>query len=237
MDEAVRALLVRAEGDTASAERREDLCRSLATSFREAGDLLWVGGNILGPDRVSGSSPFGFGNDAAVGLATAIQIAGELMAGAVTLLKQANLYGAAALIRQLVEVEYLAWAFAEDRKLASVWLRSTRAERLKFWQPRDLRRRSGGRFRSADYARHCERGGHPTPEAMALLPDHSRRDSVTWWWLDLALHGVSTWDYVSAAAGEFGWTEQVDAVAGRHDLSKMVEDWRRNEPLMELVER
>lgn len=236
-DEAIRALIVRAEGDTASAACREDVCRSLATSFREAGDLLWVGGNILGPDRVTRSSPFGFGNDAAVGLATVIQIAGELTAGAVTLLEQANLYGAAALIRQLVEVEYLAWAFAEDRELASVWLRSTREERLKFWQPRDLRRRSGGRFRSADYARHCDRGGHPTPEAMALLPDHGRHESVTWWWLDLALHGVSTWDYVNVGACEFGWTQQVDAVAGRHGLSKTVEDWRRNEPLMELVKR
>lgn len=232
-----RALLLRAEEDAASSQRREALCCSLATTFGETGELLWVGGSLLGPDRVTKASPFGFGHDGAVGLATVIQIAGELTAGAVALLQRANLYGAAALIRQLVEIEYLAWAFAEDHEQAKAWLRSTREERLKFWQPRDLRRRSGGRFRSSDYASHCERGGHPTPEAMRLLPDHRRRDSVVWWWLDLALHGVSTWEYITVAAREFGWSEQVVPVADRNGLTGAIEEWRRSEPLLALVVR
>lgn len=231
----VRALLTRAEEDTASAQRREALCRSLATAFRETGELLWVGGNLLGPDRVTKTSPFGFGHDGAVGLATVIQIAGELTAGAAALLERANLYAAAALVRQLVEIEYLAWAFAEDHEQAEGWLRSTREERLQLWQPRDLRRRSQGRFRSSDYASHCERGGHPTPEATRLLPDHSQRDSVIWWWLDLALHGVSTWEYGTVAAREFGWSEHVVPVADRHGLTGAIEEWRRSEPLLALV--
>lgn len=228
-------MLSEAENDTAAAKCRVELCRALAEAFREAGDLLWVGGNLLGPDRVSKSSPFDFGSDAAVGLATVIQIAGELISGAVVLLEQENIYAAAALIRQLVEIEYLTWAFAEDHQQAEAWLRSSRDERLKFWQPRDLRTRSAGRFRSADYAHHCERGGHPTPEAMALLPDHSRRDSAMLWWFDLAIHSASTWDYVNAAATEFGWSDQVDPIASRRGLAASIKSWRQREPLMHLL--
>jgi len=157
------------------------------------------------------------------------------MSGAVASLEQENLYAAAALIRQLVEIEYLTWAFAEDHEQAKAWLRSTRDERLRFWQPRDLRRRSGGRFRSADYARHCERGGHPTPEAMALLPDHSRRDLAILWWFDLATHGASTWDYLNTAAAEFGRSHEVDPMASRHDLARSIKEWRQSEPLLELL--
>jgi hypothetical protein len=56
---------------------------------------------MLGTDQRDGQSPFGFGTDAVVGLAVVVQIAGELISGAVALLAQDNLYGAAALLRQL----------------------------------------------------------------------------------------------------------------------------------------
>lgn len=232
----LNAVLTRAIDDDAAAARREALCRSLGSVLSKTGDVLWVGGYLLGPDRAAGSSPFGFGNDATVGLATVIQIAGQLIDGAIALLDRTNVYGAAALIRQLVEAEYLAWAFAEDEEQARTWLRATREERLKFWQPRDLRRRSGGRFRSTDYASHCERGGHPTPAAMRLLPDHGERDSVIWWWVDLALHGVSTWKYVTAELHNIGWAEQLEHdIAGLKGLASEVEQWRRHEPLMALI--
>jgi hypothetical protein len=100
---------------------REHTCRGLAGTFREAGKLLWVIGYFVGADRVEGASPFGFGSDKSVGLALVIQIGGELLDGAVTLLSDDNLYGAASLLRQLVEIEYLAWAFAEDDEQAMEW--------------------------------------------------------------------------------------------------------------------
>jgi hypothetical protein len=225
------------ENDRASAERRIALCRALGEAFRERGDFLWIKGNLLGPDRALKASPFDFGDDADVGLATVTQIAGELTMGAVALLEQGNLYAAAALIRQLVEIEYLAWAFAEDQEQAKEWLRSTREERLRFWQPRDLRQRSHGRFRSADYATHCERGGHPTPQAMALLPDHSGRDLPMLWWLDLAIHAASTWDYLTDAAPELGRSEQFDPTSDRHSLAQTIQDWRDAEPLLLFIRR
>jgi hypothetical protein len=132
-----------------------------------------LGSWLFGGDRRAGSSPFDFGSDATAGLAAVAQTAGELSAGAILLLDSGNLYGAAALIRQLVDVEYLAWAFAEEQDEAA-WLRSTKEERRNMWQPIKLRKRSGDRFRQKDYGYHCGMGGHPTPQVgpktPALLP-------------------------------------------------------------------
>jgi len=146
--------------DQASRAVRAELCRLLGPAFDSAGRSLWVLGSIVGVDRVEGRSPFGFGSDAAVGVAVLAQIAGQLMSGSVRLLDDDNLYGALALVRQLVEVEYLAWAFAEDQEESESWLRSTKDERFGRWQPRHLRERSQGRFRGKDYGYHCELGGH-----------------------------------------------------------------------------
>src|SRR4051812_19922762 len=107
-----------------SIQGRSLLVSALGPGFLEFGRFLWVGGYMIGGDRVVGRSPFGFGSDTVVGLAIVAQIAGELAAGAALLLEAGNDYSAAALIRQLVEVEYLAWAFAEDEGEAAEWLRS-----------------------------------------------------------------------------------------------------------------
>jgi hypothetical protein len=101
----VRNPLSEAERAARSAAAREHLCSTLAAEFRKAGLLLWSSGYVVEADRVEGRSPFGFGSDATVGLATVAQIAGELIAGAVLALEHQNVYSAAALARQLVEVE------------------------------------------------------------------------------------------------------------------------------------
>jgi hypothetical protein len=105
--------------DDDAAESRRQVCLTVATTLANAGDSLWVGGSIIGGDRVSGVSPFRFGSDAVVGLATVTQIGGELCSGTISLLDLDNRYAAMALLRQLVEVEYLAWAFAEDNEEAA----------------------------------------------------------------------------------------------------------------------
>jgi hypothetical protein len=147
---------------------------------------------IIGPDRVSGDSPFRFGDDRAVGVATVAQIGGELATGAVDLLNATNRYAACALVRQLVEVEYLATAFAEEHEIAAVWLRADRDERLKFWSPARLRQRAKGRFLNADYWNHCELGGHPATAGMRLLPGHEGMH-MAYLWTDLAGHLAGIW--------------------------------------------
>jgi hypothetical protein len=219
------------QDDEDSLRARSLLVSALGPGFREFGKFLWVGGYMIGGDRVSGQSPFGFGSDTVVGLAIVAQTAGELSAGADLLLETRNNYGAAALLRQLVEVEYLAWACAEDEDEAAEWLRSSRGERMQRWQPRHMRDRSADRFRAKDYALHCDLGGHPTREGARLLPDHTPQPA----WLlpfELGSHGASIYDYLSSAAVRVGYTlatERPEFVR----LGAAVSAWRSTDRLRE----
>jgi len=220
--------------DPDAADSRRQVCVALATTLAKAGDSLWVVGSIFGSDRVSGASPFQFGSDAVVGLATVTQIGGELCSGIISLLDLDNRYAAMALLRQLVEVEYLAWAFAEDNEEAANWLRSDKEARRRMWQPRHLRERSGDRFRGKDYQMHCELGGHPTPEGRPLLPDHERMSSF-WWWYELAVHGVSVWEYVTAASALADYSTHTDSAARKSGLDLKIKRWRETDRLKDIT--
>jgi hypothetical protein len=211
---------------------RTELCEALATAFTKVGKYLWMGGSIIGPDRVEGTSPFGFGSDATVGLGTVVQIAGELSRGVVGLLEQGNRYAAAALLRQLVEVEYLTWAFAEDENEAMRWLRSSREERLKLWQPARIRKRADGRFRGVDYALHCEAGGHPTPEGNRLLPSTDDSEPDFFAWNELMFHGLSVWDYTIEAADRIGYGDEIRALPEAESLKAKREKRQAEDPLV-----
>jgi hypothetical protein len=146
-----------------------------------------------------------------------------------------------ALVRQLVEVEYLAWAFSSGSSEAETWLRSSRQERLDMWQPRHLRGRSGSQFRGKDYSLHCERGGHPTPDARYLLPDHSIRLSANAILVEIAMHGVSCWDYFAGAIVELDHAEwYADNVSKREPVQKFHEarsKWTEVERFPELARK
>jgi hypothetical protein len=83
----IQQLIATAERDESAVAARQQLCHVLASVFRRMGLQLWVGGYLIGSDRPSGRSLFGFGSDATVGIATVVQIAGELTAGAVLALE------------------------------------------------------------------------------------------------------------------------------------------------------
>lgn len=171
---------------------------ALTDVLQRAGDQLHVGGFLIGPDRAAGTSAWGNGDDALVGLARLCQTAAALVAGATSLLAAGNGYAASALNRQLVEVEYLAWAFGEDEEEARSWLRSSKQERLQRWQPRHLRERSAGRFRGSDYGEHCEYGGHPTPDGCRTLltADDVQLEILLY---EVLHHGWSAWQYLLLA--------------------------------------
>ncbi|MDT0263407.1 hypothetical protein [Jatrophihabitans lederbergiae] len=159
----------------------------------------------------------------------------ELLGGVAVLLPLGNRYAALALIRQLVEVEYLAWAFVEDEPEAANWLRSTPQERRRRWQPGQLRARSAGRFRGTDYGRHCEMGGHPTPDARRALPDHVDRFPVGLCWYEAATHGVSIWEYVKAAAEKLGYGDVIEGLSSATSLDPAVATWRASDRLHALL--
>lgn len=196
----VRPKLAQLFADPEADRARTAVCEALARALTSLGQLLWVTGWLIGEDRVARPSPVGFGSDGLVGLATVAQTGGELGAGTVMLLSAGNRYAASALLRQIVEVDYLAWAFADDHKTAAEWLHADRETRRRFWTPAELRKRSGGRFLASDYWHHCDLGGHPTPEAMLLLPDHQRRVESAFLWVELASHLHHVWDGVTRAA-------------------------------------
>ncbi len=186
--------------DEAANAKRVEMCEAVATGLVRMGQVLWVQGSLIGPHRVSGESPHGFGDDRVVGIATVAQIGGELARASIDLLQAGNRYAASALVRQLFEVEYLAHAFAGDHESAADWLRADQRERRDFWTPQKLRNRADGAFIDEHFWSHCERGGHPTMEGVALLPDHTSQIDVAFLWADLGGHLANIWRYTLAAA-------------------------------------
>lgn len=195
----LRESLAVAAKEDAAQEARRDLCHALAIGFERAGQILRTSGHLFGPQRVDGTSPFGNGDDQLVALGYLGETAAALIAGAAELIERGNLYAAAALNRQLVEVEYLNWAFAEDQEEAAAWLRSTRQERMTRWQPKHLRDRSQGRFRAKDYWEHCDVGGHPTPKGLRALLATDAAITAEIIVAETANHGASAWEYVKSA--------------------------------------
>lgn len=173
---------------------RMDLARFTATIFRDVGEELHVIGHFLGTDRRDGLSPFGHGNDATVAVSMLLRIGGQLVSASADLIEDGRHYAGSALIRQLVEVEYLAWAFEAKDEESTRWLRSTHAERKSFFSPSKLRATAGIRFRSVDYSYHCELGGHPVPGSWVLLNDDVAMAQLML--SDCLGHSGRVWDHV-----------------------------------------
>jgi hypothetical protein len=150
---------------------RMELAQFASKVFQEAGQELHLAGHILGTDRRDGISPFGHGDDATVAVSMLLRIGSQLVSASADLIRDGRHYAGSALIRQLVEVEYLAWAFETKDEEAARWLRSTHDERRSFFTPAKLQAAAGKRFRSQDYGHHCELGGHPVPNSWRLLND------------------------------------------------------------------
>lgn len=155
---------------------RIEFCTNVASALQATGRALWSFG--LAADLPTREA-----------LAIVTQMSGDLAAGAVVMYSQENWYAGAALVRQLVEAEYLLFLFAENVQEATQWRQSTSEERKDFFTPAKMRKRSNGRFRTSEYAAHCERGGHPTPLGHMFLAEHATPfASNVWLWSDLAQH-------------------------------------------------
>jgi hypothetical protein len=116
-------------------------------------------------------------------------------------------------------------------------MRSSKEERQRLWQPRHLRERAGGRFRGADYGQHCGRGGHPSPEGLTLLPDHSAPEVIApIWWCDMAMHGLSVWRYALEAATKLDEKHALASLGEAEALTKAEERWRKEDPLIALLD-
>jgi hypothetical protein len=124
-----------------------------------------------------------------------LRMLGELTRASTDLLSSGQHYAGAALLRQVVEIEYLTWTFKEKYRDPAKWLRSTHEERMKEFTPAQLRKTSHGRFLSEDYRHHCEQGGHPVPPGEHLL-DGKNVGGAQLLLADLLTHCWRTWDHV-----------------------------------------
>lgn len=197
---------------SAARQAREEACRVTAAGLATIGETLLVGGWLLR-------------DDAARAIAVLVQLAGELAGSAVTLLDSERTYGASVLIRQLVEVEYLAYCFSTDSALAKQWLTSSQEDLRRLFQPAAMRRRSGGVFRDEEYWTHCELGGHPNPKARVLLTGREGAVDARWMWADLAQHLDRLWSLVmdAVAAADFSSALTVDACSA---VTSSLAAWR-----------
>lgn len=138
-------------------QARREACQVCADSIQRCGDALWAFGMVDDARRRA--------------LATVLQMGGGLAKGCVAMLIQSNWYAAAALSRQLVEIEYLVWLFGTDPEEGKAWLSVTQKDLRRTYNPSAMRKRSEGQFRDREYWSHCEIGGHPNPRAAFLLSD------------------------------------------------------------------
>lgn len=207
-----RDRILAAARDAVAGSYRRAVASALSTLLGELGDrlraLAMFKTQPVGPINWQASK-----DDQLVAIAHLCETGAALINGAADLLQNGNVYAASALNRQLVEVEYLAWAFANDPDEATTWQVSSKEERLKRWQPRHLRDRSGGKFRGSDYAEHCEIGGHPTPDGMTNLLHGDRETMSGVIAYESAHHGSSVWDYLLLATAQVLMEREFDPAA------------------------
>lgn len=138
--------------------------RRLATAIAVGSQLMKLGDEFIRLPKLdwhSSKAVFAFG--------ILLGMLGQLVRSAALLMSEGMHYASAALARQVVEIEYLTWAFMEGHQDAAAWLESTHEERRALFSPANLRKTSKGRFLDKDYRDHCEQGGHPVPIGAHLL--------------------------------------------------------------------
>lgn len=179
---------------------------------------------------------FGLSEGARRAFAMVAQMGAELAVGAVQLYTLERWYAGAALVRQLIEVEYLLFLFATDATEPKQWLSASRAEAKKTFSPAAMRQRSAGRFRVEEYQAHCERGGHPRPSGHTLLREHHTPVSVaplklmdpTYQWIDLAQHLERLARHYMAAVALNSPTNVYPDRFAR--LERLASDWHAADP-------
>lgn len=114
---------------------------------------------------------------AGAGIATCVQISGDLARGIHKLINEGNYYASATLGRQILESTQLIQYFSIRPDRAEFWLTATDAQMKSAsdFKPKQLREATA----SSDsvYDRHCALGGHPRSIARMLLPGSPYRRS------------------------------------------------------------
>ena len=157
--EAITAFQDSAKNDEITAARFSVLDVT-STTLAEIADVLQTSGRIRRDNK-----------ELAVALLT--RLGSELSGGIFLLAKQSLAYSAGALLRQLVEVEYLMFIGYADPMNLERWYGADAKELRRKFTPQRMRESSGGLFQDQEYWFHCEIGGHPHPMSRLLLPAYN----------------------------------------------------------------
>ena len=156
-------------------------------------------------------------------------IAAALGAGTIQLIRADNHYPALALIRQLVEAEFVLWKFQNDISLIPEWLNSDRDAREQGWKPSRIYRDGDNSYRQKDYSGHCELGGHPTPVGSLLAAGERSPVAEAGALGDLILHLRDSYNHIVSAAdlldSQYSHGEQTVGTAARADIKTALDSW------------
>lgn len=152
-------------------------------------NVLDTGAKILGE---LGSHAFTYGlliSDKEISAFSILsRLAADITAGFASLMRSGNAYSAAALLRQLVEFEYLFFVAYQDKSELGKWLGADGETLRKQFTPQKMRKKSNGIFRDQEYWTHCEMGGHPNPKARAFLRGENKNMTVAAFLLPDGVH-------------------------------------------------
>ena len=217
--------------DDSLTELRSELAHFTAETFSNVGREIQLSGCLIGLDRSDGISPFGHGNDETVAVSMLLRIATQLVSASADMFMDGRPYAAAALLRQIVEIEYLAWAIATREGDGERWLRSTRQQREAFFTPAKLRKAAQGTFRGKNYGYHCELGGHPVPAgASGLLRDDPATNQLLL--ADMLGHAGRIWDHLADWAR--GSPNGAPILAHGRRMWERFSQWKSLDPLVGL---
>jgi hypothetical protein len=164
-----------------------------------------------------------------IAISILLRMAGELTRASAKLLASGQHYAGAALLRQIVEIEYLTWTFKEQYRNPERWLESTYQERMKDFTPLQLRKTSKGRFLAADYHNHCEVGGHPVPKGSGMLGGNNKEGAQILL-VDLIVHCWRTWDHIPQWATSVPLVQPIISVLGPR-IYPPLKEWGQVDPL------
>lgn len=248
--EAALALFREALLDPELRALRENYCRTVVVSLSNVATWLGMdaflgGGDILGSASHQVQQGSGPTDDQGRHLAfratsTVVEMAAQLAAGAVLLLDSDLSYAAAALIRQLIEAEYLLTAFGDDFDRAMLWAQATPDEIRRSFSQKKMR--TVGQFSNHEYWHHCDMGGHPSPLGRPLLgrggPASGEQPDVVVVsvWGDLAQHLRRVWfavdQLLSSEHARYSCVRAKEVEAVQH----LEVPWASHDPLAQPVD-
>ena len=194
----------------------------------------WLGGGQVAD--INETTHVGAAFDEFRAVAAVTCMCAELADAAVTMSAKGRSYAVAAVLRQLIECEYLLAHFAIDLEQARNWWISTPAQIRKEFETKTMRK--AGDFSDTEYWMHCDAGGHPNPKGAFYVEwlDPGRR---TWpvareeLSIDLGLHLHRTWNAIDRLLAKHHARYKEVRAAEREKAERAWTEWRASDPVAE----